>query len=138
MISKDLQERNLINEAWFQTSRASGKGGQNVNKVETRVELFFNITESKILTEKEKATLSIKLKNKISSEGILKLYTDQDRSQFKNKAIITKRFYELLVKALFVNKKRVATKPSKSSVEKRLNTKQKVKEAKAGRKKIVF
>ncbi len=138
MTSKDLQQRNLINEARFQTSRAGGKGGQNVNKVETRVELFFNVSESKILTEKEIATLSEKIKNKISGDGILKLYTDQDRSQLKNKAIVTKRFYELLAKSLYINKKRVATKRSKSSVEKRLNSKQKAKETKTNRKKIIF
>lgn len=113
----------LNKEVRFKSSRSSGAGGQHVNKVSTRVELLFEVAASSVLSESEKSLIQLRLKNRISNEGILKLACDETRSQAKNKEIVFERFVGLVEDALKPVKKRKATKPSKSSIEKRLKNK---------------
>lgn len=105
-----------------------------MNKVSSKVELNFNIPTSEGLSDAEKERLLLKLSSRLTNEGTLLLQCDEARSQHKNKELVVKRFYEVLKKALEVPKKRKATKPTKSSVEKRLQSKKKASEKKEGRK----
>ena len=119
----DFRERNFQDEFVFQASRSSGPGGQNVNKVSSKVELRFNITSSALLTDDEKIIIGDKLFNKINKSGELVLIAQTDRSQLKNKEKVIEKFYLLLEKALIPQKKRFKTKPTKASIEKRLVSK---------------
>ena len=110
-------------ELRFRTSRSRGKGGQNVNKVNSRVELFFNIPESTLLQNEEKEILHEKLGPRISSEGNLRLYSTTSRSQPENKNIVIERFYRLVENCLAPKKKRIETKPGKGANEKRIREK---------------
>lgn len=128
----------ISSELNFKAVRSSGAGGQNVNKVSSKIVLIFDVATSQGLNENEKLLLQTKLKSKISQENLLILTCDEDRSQFKNKKIIIKRFFEMLEKALAKPKVRKATKISKSANEKRIQEKKKAGEIKAGRKKLDF
>lgn len=119
----NLEERKIESEITFKTSRSSGKGGQNVNKVETKVEAIFNIPDSYILTEEEKETISKKIKSKLDSEGNIRVISQASRSQLKNKADAVEKLIDNLEKALVKKKKRKPTKPSKESKEKRIKEK---------------
>ncbi|MCB2196110.1 MAG: aminoacyl-tRNA hydrolase [Bacteroidetes bacterium] len=119
MISKDK----IIKEINFKTSRSSGSGGQNVNKVSTKVELRFDIENSQLLSDYEKNRLNTKLKNRISNDGILILTSDSERTQLGNKRKVLELFFELIENALKKPKKRIKTKPTKASREKRLKNK---------------
>lgn len=121
----------LEGELKFKTSRSGGAGGQHVNKVSSKVELIFDIENSQNLTEEEKNSLSLKLANRIDNEGLFHLQCDETRSQLKNKEIVIERFNGLLKKALTPIKKRRPTKPSKSSIKKRLDAKKKISEKKS-------
>ena len=114
----------LLKEVTFRTSRSGGKGGQNVNKVSSKVELNMNIRNSALLTDEQKVTILEKLSNRISSEGVLQVITEEDRSQLRNKEKGLKKLIVLLRSALYRPKLRKATKPNKSVVEKRLKLKQ--------------
>jgi ribosome-associated protein len=126
----------FLPEITFQTSRSSGPGGQNVNKVESRVELRFHLQDSQVLTETQKALILEKLSNQLTAEGLLLITAQDDRSQFRNKEIALARFHELLTKSLRRPKPRKATKPSKSAVRKRLEGKKLHGEKKANRRRL--
>lgn len=128
----------LLSELDFKAVRSSGAGGQNVNKVSSKVILRFAIQESKGINEEEKLLLQQKLASRLTKEGFLVLHADEDRSQFKNKAIVIQRFFELLEKNLVQPKVRKKTKTPKSAIEKRLKEKKKYSEIKKIRRKLDF
>ena len=114
----------LLKEITFKTSRSGGKGGQNVNKVSSKVELNLNIRNSALLTDEQKVTILEKLSNRISSEGVLQVITEEDRSQLRNKEKGLKKLIVLLRTAIYRPKLRKLTKPGRGAVEKRLKLKQ--------------
>ena len=130
-----MDKKQLIDELEYKAVRSSGAGGQHVNKVSSKVILSFNLDRSQGLTEKEKSRLRIKLGNRLSQENVLLLQCDEARSQHRNKALVTKRFFEVLKKGLQVPKTRKSTKPTKSSIAKRLKSKKLKAEKKYLRKK---
>jgi ribosome-associated protein len=129
-----MEAEKIIAELQFKAVRSSGAGGQNVNKVSSKVVLTFNLSSSQSLSEVEKLLLSEKLKTKLTSEGLLILNCDEDRSQVKNKEIVIKRFLKLIQNALIIPKKRKPTKIPRSVIEKRLKSKRTTSERKQNRK----
>ncbi|APA64194.1 alternative ribosome rescue aminoacyl-tRNA hydrolase ArfB [Maribacter sp. 1_2014MBL_MicDiv] len=118
-----MNQEQILNELQFKAIRSSGPGGQHANKVSSKVELSFQIAASDGLTERQKKRLLLKLGNKLSKEGILILQCDESRSQHKNKDLVIKRFFKLLEKSLIIPKARKKSKPTRSSIEKRLKSK---------------
>lgn len=125
----------LDSELEFKTARSGGSGGQNVNKVETKVQLLFSISGSAVLSTLEKDRFSLKLANRINKNGLLVLQSSETRSQLKNKAAVTALFYRLINNSLKVKKKRKPTKPSKAAVRKRIDAKKRQAEKKKNRRK---
>ncbi len=113
----------LLKECNFKTSRSGGKGGQNVNKVSSKVELIFNVSNSVVLTEEQKELLISKLATRLDSAYNLHIVSQEDRSQLLNKQRTIKKLEILLIKCLHVEKKRKPTKIPKSVKEKRLYSK---------------
>ena len=126
----------FLPEITFQTSRSSGPGGQNVNKVESRVELRWHLMESQVLTEVQKVLILEKLANQLTADGLLLITAQDDRSQYRNKEIALTRFHELLLKSLRRPKPRKATKPNRSAVRKRLEGKKIQGDKKASRRRL--
>lgn len=119
------QKEQLLTELTFSASRGGGPGGQNVNKVSTKVELRFPVNESQSLTETQKQRLLSKLKNRITTSDELVLTTSSERTQWRNRGKVTQKFFELIEKALTPPKKRIKTKPTKASKLKRIENKKK-------------
>lgn len=118
-----MNQEQILTELQFKAIRSSGPGGQHANKVSSKVELSFHIENSAGLTDRQKRRLLLKLGNKLSKEGLLILQCDESRSQHKNKELVIKRFLKLLEKSLIVPKARKKSKPTRSSIEKRLKSK---------------
>lgn len=113
----------LLTECVIKTSRSGGKGGQNVNKLSTKVQLDFSIPDSKLLHENEKGLLLEKLASKLTTEGVLQVMAQTERTQLGNKEIAIRKFYKIINACFVKRKKRIATKPTASSNEKRIQDK---------------
>jgi ribosome-associated protein len=133
-----MEIEKIKSELIYKAVRSSGAGGQNVNKVSSKVVLSFDLLNSQALSEEEKELILVKLSSRLTSEKILILNCDEDRSQLKNKNIVTKRFLDLLKNALIIPKIRKATKIPKSVIRKRIKDKKNISEVKNNRKKPDF
>lgn len=118
-----INREELEKEFQYRTSRSGGKGGQNVNKVSTKVELLWNIDSSVLFDDLQKAMLKEKLANRISNDGIFHVVAEEERTQLRNKEAAIKRTIKLIGESLKVEKPRKPSKPTFSSVKKRLNDK---------------
>ena len=128
-----IRTRKFNDEFQFSASRSGGAGGQNVNKVNTKVELRFHVASSECLSVHEKQLISRKLSNRINDAGELIIVSQSDRTQFKNKESAIEKFFELVEKALKPQKRRVATRPTKASKERRLDSKRQQSKKKTNR-----
>lgn len=130
-----METEKIISELQYKAVRSSGAGGQNVNKVSSKVVLSFDLRNSQALTEEEKVRLEVKLASRLTSDLVLILNCDEDRSQLKNKSIVTKRFLEIIKTGLLIPKIRKATKIPKSVIRKRIKDKKTVSDIKKTRRK---
>lgn len=133
-----MDSEKIITELQFKAVRSSGAGGQNVNKVSSKVVLTFDLKNSQALSDEEKFLLENKLASRLTSEQILILNCDEDRSQLKNKGIVIKRFLAIISAGLQVSKIRKATKIPKSVIRKRIKDKKNLSEIKKSRRKPDF
>ncbi|KAF2079681.1 alternative ribosome rescue aminoacyl-tRNA hydrolase ArfB [Flavobacterium sharifuzzamanii] len=130
-----MDSEKIISELNFKAVRSSGAGGQNVNKVSSKVVLSFDLNASQALSEDEKLLLQTNIGARLTTENILILNCDEDRSQIKNKEIVIKRFLEVIKKGLYVPKVRKATKVPKSVIKKRIKDKKNISDLKQSRRK---
>lgn len=133
-----MEKFNISRELFFKTARSGGKGGQNVNKVETMVEAYFNVRSSSLLTEEQKSLVLEKLANKINAEGLLMVKSQSERTQLNNKHQAIKKINELINRSLAVQPKRKPTKPTAASKQKRIEQKKMLSKIKDARKKVRF
>jgi len=120
-----MENKDFINEFIFQTSRSGGAGGQNVNKVSTKVELRFHVDNSLLLSEEEKVLIKQKFANKITQEGFLQIISQTERTQLRNKQNAIEKFYLLISSAAKKNKIRTPSAPTRAGQRKRLDQKKK-------------
>jgi len=118
-----LDFKTILSELIIKATRSSGKGGQNVNKVSSRIQLFYDVLNSNGITDEERKLILHKLKNKLSEQGILQIDVQEDRSQLGNKKIALKKLEDLLINALKKTKKRIKTSVSPGARKKRLTGK---------------
>jgi len=130
-----MEIQKLISELNYKAVRSSGAGGQNVNKVSSKVVLSFDLKNSNALADEEKLLLEKNLSSRLTTDSILILNCDEDRSQIRNKEIVTKRFLELIKKGLIVQKTRKETKIPKSAIRKRIKNKKSTSQLKQNRRK---
>ena len=130
-----MDKNKIISELQYKAVRSSGAGGQNVNKVSSKVVLTFDLNASQALSIEEKLLLETNIASRLTSENILILNCDEERSQLKNKEIVTKRFLEIITAGLIVPKIRKATKIPRSVIEKRIKQKRNISEIKLSRRK---
>lgn len=133
-----MDKEKILSELEFKAVRSSGAGGQNVNKVSSKVVLSFNLMQSQALSDEEKALAEANLAAKLTKEDVLILQCDEDRSQIRNKEIVIKRFFSILENALVVQKQRKRTKVPKTVIKKRMEGKRRQAEKKHSRKKPDF
>lgn len=138
MTLPELLKQDFSTEFQFQASRSGGAGGQNVNKVSTKVELRFNVLTSTFLDENQRELIQKKCKNQINSEGELIIVSQEERTQLRNKNTVVKKFRELLIKALTVPKKRLKVTPTAGMIATRLKNKKMDAEKKANRGKVDY
>ena len=129
-----MEKDKLITELQYKAVRSSGAGGQNVNKVSSKVVLSFDVKNSKVLSDDEKMLLEMNLASRLTNDQILILNCDEDRSQLKNKEIVTKRFLSIIEQGLHIPKIRKSTKIPKSVIRKRIKDKKNLSEIKKNRK----
>ncbi len=132
-----ITANDLINEIKFTTARSSGPGGQHANKVETKVQLYFDVYNSEVLSDIQKAMIATKAGNKMNKHGQLIITEESKRSQLNNKMLAIKKLDRLLARAFTTKKKRKPTKPGKAAIQDRLNKKKQHSEKKKLRKRIV-
>jgi ribosome-associated protein len=120
---EELKSRDLEKEFVFSASRSGGPGGQNVNKVSSKIELRFNVLHTAVFNDEEKDLIFARLKNKINKEGEFIIVSQVERSQLLNKEVVINKFYDLVSRALTLPQKRRSTKPTKASKIKRLEGK---------------
>ena len=133
-----MEKDKLITELQYKAVRSSGAGGQNVNKVSSKVVLSFDVKNSKVLSDEEKMLLEMNLTSRLTNDQILILNCDEDRSQLKNKEIVTKRFLSIIEQGLHIPKIRKSTKIPKSVIRKRIKDKKNLSEIKKNRKRPEF
>ena len=131
----NFSKADLQNETFYKTSRSGGKGGQNVNKVSSKVELLFSVSNSTLFTEEEKLLLNEKLQSRFNKDGYVQVICDEERSQYLNKEKALERLIMLLIRALHKPKIRKASKPSKKAKAERLDNKKQQSVKKESRKK---
>lgn len=120
----EFSKEDLLRDVTFKASRSGGKGGQHVNKVSSKAELSYDLERSELFAETERARIREKLAGRLSSDGNLRVVSDEERSQLLNREKALEKLFLLLKRALYVPKKRKATRPTKNSVEQRLKDKQ--------------
>ncbi|TSJ38586.1 aminoacyl-tRNA hydrolase [Mucilaginibacter corticis] len=130
----NISKADLQKETFYKTSRSGGKGGQNVNKVSSKVELLFSVNNSALFTDDEKQRLNEKLQARLNKDGYVQVICDEERSQYLNKEKALERLMGLLTRSLQVQKPRKATKPSKKAKAERLDNKKIQSAKKEGRK----
>jgi len=129
----DYKIEDIEREVFFKTARSGGKGGQHVNKVETKVEAWWPVKQTNLFSKDEKERIFQKLAHKINKAGCLVCVVSDTRSQLENKLIALKKLQLLIAQSLIVPKKRKNTKPTKVSIEKRLESKKKQSDKKSNR-----